>query len=89
VIISIPAGVHWGDEGAAVTITVQHLKITRVRDNKSITINGTKTITNVSGGLLVNRTINVTHICLSITFDNGKQRVWSVSSNEYFMIMAL
>ena len=89
VIISIPAGVHWGDEGAAVTITVQNLKITRVRDNKSITVNGTKTIINVSGGLLVNLASlqTITHNIsgnLSITFDNGKQRVWSISKQRVF-----
>src|SRR4029077_10454009 len=54
VVISIPAGVHWRDKGAVVSVDVQDLVITRKRDNKSITINGNKTFTNVSGGLLEN-----------------------------------
>ena len=89
VVISIPAGIHWSDKGAAVTISIQNLKITRVRDGKSITLNGSKTITNVSGGLLVNLSSlgSITHTIagnLSITFDNGKQRVWSVSKQRVF-----
>jgi len=89
IVISIPAGEHWGDKGAVVTISIQNLKITRLRDNKSITINGTKTITNVSGGLLINLASlqTITHTIsgdLSITFNNGKQRVWSVSKQRVF-----
>jgi len=89
VVISIPAGVYWRDKGATVTISVQDLKITRLRDGKSITINGTKSITNVSGGLLVDLSSlgTITHTIsgnLSITFDNGKQRVWNISKQRVF-----
>lgn len=89
VILSIPAGVHWRDAGAAVTITIQNLKITRIRDNKSITINGSKTITNVTGGRLVDLASlgSITHTItgdLSVTFDNGSQRTWSVSKQRVF-----
>src|ERR1051326_7652025 len=54
IILSMAQGVHWKDAGAAITITFQNFKITRVADNKSITINGSQTYTNVSGGLLIN-----------------------------------
>lgn len=89
VVISIPAGVHWGDKGAAVTISIQDLKITRMRDKKSIVLNGTKTITNVSGGLLINLASlqTITHTIageLSITFESGKQRAWAVSKQRVF-----
>jgi hypothetical protein len=89
VVISIPAGVHWSDKGATVTISVQDLKITRVKDGKSIVLNGTKKITNVSGGLLVNLASlqTITHAItgdLSITFESGKQRVWSVAKQRVF-----
>jgi hypothetical protein len=89
VVISIPAGVYWRDKGATVTISIQNLKITRLRDGKSITINGTKSITNVSGGLLVDLSSlgTITHTIsgdLSITFDSGKQRVWSISKQRVF-----
>jgi hypothetical protein len=88
--ISIPSGVYWKDAGAAVTITVKNLKITRVRDNKSIVLNGVKTITNVSGGLLVNLSSlgTITHTIsadnLSITFDNGSQRTWHIAKQRVF-----
>jgi len=89
VVISIPAGVHWGDKGAAVTISIQDLKITRMSDKKSIVLNGTKKITNVSGGLLVNLASlqTITHAItgnLSITFESGKQRVWNVAKERVF-----
>ncbi len=52
VVISMPQNVQWKNAGAAITVTFQNLKITRLRDNKSITINGSQTYTNVSGGLI-------------------------------------
>jgi archaellum component FlaF (FlaF/FlaG flagellin family) len=87
--ISIPSGIYWKNAGAAVTITVKNLKITRVRDNKSIVLNGTKTISNVSGGLLVDLATlgTITHTIsgdLSITFDNGSQRTWQVAKQRVF-----
>ena len=89
VVISIPAGIHWGDVGATVTISIQSLKITRMSDKKSIVLDGTKTITNVSGGLLVNLASlqSITHKIqgdLSITFASGKQRQWSVFKQRVF-----
>lgn len=90
VVISMAQGVKWKNAGAAATITFQNLKITRVSDNKSITINGSKTYTNVSGGLLKNLvTVNpqihaITSNNLSVTFDNGTQRTWSVAKQRTF-----
>jgi hypothetical protein len=90
VVISMPQNIRWRDAGAAVTITFQHLTITRLRDNKSITINGAKTYTNVSGGLLINLptlgtiTHTITSSGLSITFDNGSQRSWQVAKQRVF-----
>ena len=90
IVVSIPAGVHWKNAGAAITVSYQNLKITRVIDNKSITINGTHTITNVSGGLLINLSAlqSITHTItssnMSITFDDGSQRTWSVARQRVF-----
>jgi hypothetical protein len=89
VVISIPAGIHWRDPGAAVTVSIQNLKITRVRDGKSILLNGTKTFTNVSGGRLVDLATlgTITHTItgnLSIQFDNGSERVWNLSKKRVF-----
>jgi hypothetical protein len=90
VVISMATGVRWKDAGAAITVTYQNLKITRTSDNKSITINGAHTITNVSGGLLLNLPIlgTVTHTITSngmtVTFDDNTQRVWQVARRRVF-----
>jgi hypothetical protein len=90
VIITLPYPHRWKDAGATATISIQQLKITRLRDGKSIVINGSKTFTNVSGGLLKNLatlgsiTHTVTSDSLSITFDNGKQRGWHVAKQRVF-----
>ena len=89
VIISMPANVQWKNAGAAVTVTVQNLKITRLSDNKSITINGSQVYTNVSGGLVLSLlqpgaslTHSITSDGISVTFDNGSQRNWKVSKQR-------
>ncbi len=90
VTIAFPVGEHWKDEGATATITASNLKITRIRDQKSIVIDGSKTITNVSGGLLVNLSNEgpITHTIVStginVTFDNGSKRTWQISKQRVF-----
>lgn len=87
---SIPAGVRWKDAGAQITVSYVNLKITRVSDGKSITVNGNIVITNVSGGLLRNLatqspiTHTITSSNMSITFDNGSQRTWSIAKQRVF-----
>ena len=86
----MPAGIRWKNAGAAITVSVQNLKITRVRDNKSITINGTKTITNVSGGRVWNmgsgdtRIHDIASSGIEVTFDNGTTRTWQISKHRVF-----
>jgi hypothetical protein len=90
VIVSKAQGVQWKNAGAAVTVTFQNLKITRVSDNKSIIINGTQTYTNTSGGLLSNLlalgtiTHSITSNGLSVKFDDATQRVWQVAKQRVF-----
>jgi hypothetical protein len=89
VIISMPKGQRWKNAGAIATITVDALTITRKRDGKSIVLNGTKTITNVSGGLLINLASQqtITHTVtgsLKIDFANGTSRTWNVSKQHVF-----
>jgi len=90
IIISIPAGVHWKDVGATLTVTYNSFKIIRKADNKSITINGTHTLTNVSGGLV--RSLpdsqpivhTITSNNMSITFNDGTQRTWQVARKRVY-----
>jgi len=90
VTVSMATGVRWKDAGATITVNYQNLKITRLADNKSVTINGTHTITNVSGGLLINLATlqSITHTInssgMSITFDDGSQRSWQVARKRVY-----
>src|SRR5580692_4845389 len=90
VVISIPLGVRWRDSGAVVTVSIQNLKITRLRDNKTITLNGTYTYTNVTGGLLrdlatlgtITHTISADSV--TIQFADSATRIWSVAKQRVF-----
>jgi hypothetical protein len=90
VVISMPSDTRWKNAGAAFTVTYNNLKITRLRDGKGITINGSHVITNVSGGLLQQLPTlqNITHAItsnnMSVSFDNAAQRVWKVAKLRTF-----
>ena len=89
VTLSLPAGVRWKDAGAQMTVTYNNLKITRVADGKIATINGTKVITNVNGGLLTDlpgKTIThtITSSGIVISFDNGTQRTWQIARQRVY-----
>jgi hypothetical protein len=89
VIISLPLGQHWKDAGATANIVIDELKITRLRDSKSIVINGNKTFANVSGGLLKDLATLKTIIhsikgTMAIEFENGTTRDWNVSKQRVF-----
>ncbi len=93
VILSMPLAVHWVDQGAVLTMTFSNLHITRVRDGRSITINGTNTYTNVSGGCLrdlatlgssITHEIATTGNGITVTFDNGSNRNWQIAKRRIF-----
>ncbi len=90
VVITMAQGVRWRNPGAIVNVNIQNLRITRLIDNKSITINGAQTYTNVSGGLLINLatlgtiTHTITSSNMSVTFDNASQRSWQVAKQRVF-----
>ncbi|HWC53979.1 MAG TPA: hypothetical protein VG676_10375 [Chitinophagaceae bacterium] len=90
IVVSMPSNIRWKNAGAAVTVTFQNYKVTRLRDNKSVTLNGAITYTNVSGGLLVNLaslgtiTHTITSNGMSVTFDDGSQRSWQVAKQRTF-----
>lgn len=91
--ITMASGVQWKNQGAVITVTYKNLKVTRTSDNKSLTINGSHTITNVSGGLLyylaLGQVQSITHDIdgsLTITFDDNTQRSWQVAQRRTFTI---
>ena len=53
VIITRPLGVQWKTAGCAVTYQYVNLQITKVTTGKTFIFNGTRTWTNVSGGLII------------------------------------
>ena len=90
IVISWQAGMLWRTAGAVVTVNFQNLAITRLSDNKTITLNGTHTYTNVTvGGSLLSLPGCPGRQCcpyglpatgnMSITFDDGSQRTWNVA----------
>jgi len=88
--ISIPIGTHWKDKGAVVSVSIDNLKITRVRDQKTILINGAYKFTNVTGGLLRDLaslgtiTHTVTADNLTVQFADSATRTWSVAKQRVF-----
>ena len=90
VVLSMPAGTRWKNAGANITLNFQNFKIKRLTDNKSITINGSQTLTNVSGGLMMQLPMlgNITHTVsssnMSIKFDDNTQRTWQIARKRVF-----
>lgn len=89
VVLSMPKGQEWKNPGAAITLSFQQLKISR--ESKSITINGSQTFTNVSGGLLFqlpNLPEGIIHTItsgdMSVSFDNGTARNWNVAKKHAY-----
>jgi hypothetical protein len=91
VVLSFSSNFHWSQAGSSYTVTYQNLKITRNSDSKAITINGSKTITNISGGKLRNLATRgsaiiheITSSAMSVTFDNGTVRQWQIAKRRTF-----
>lgn len=93
VVLTMRLTSRWRDVGAVLTVDVQNLRITRLRDNKSITINGIETITNTSGGRLIDlptagpgvtRVHDIASAGATITFDDGTQRTWQIAKRRTF-----
>lgn len=88
--ITFDSNTFWNEEGATVTVTFKNFKVTRARDSKSVLIDGALTYTNVTGGSLKNLssegTIKHTEegADISVTFDNGTARTWSVAKEKTF-----
>jgi hypothetical protein len=89
IVITMSNNGHWRTVGATVNIDVDSITLTRKSDGKSIIINGTKTITNTSGGLLLDLATldSVVHdytANLEITYPNGKTKTWTESKHHVF-----
>ena len=90
IVLTMPLTQHWRDVGATLTINVQSLRITRIRDGKSITIDGSIVVTNVTGGRLRDLAAlgtirhTITSAGMTVTFDNASQRSWQIAKQRTF-----
>jgi hypothetical protein len=84
-------GTHWGQAGATIHYTYINFTVTRVSTGRSITMNGNKTFTNVSGGfvwqvgnpLTPSVTQKVTG-SMTIAFENGTTRAWNIARQRTY-----
>jgi hypothetical protein len=78
-------GTWWPQAGATVIYKYINYKVTRVSNNTSVTLNGTKTFENVNGGLrrqvgtLIDSYVERISGAMQASFDNGTSRTWNVS----------
>jgi len=85
-------GEHWVDPGATVIVKLINFKVTVVYTGKSVTLNGTKTFVNVSGGHIWQLWINLTsvvhrvHGSVQATFDDNTTRIWNVARQRTFTL---
>lgn len=91
--VSLTNGTKWSDVGAVITVKYTDVKIVRNATGRYIILNGTKTHTNVSGGLIKNlgntgtpSTIvrNIASDNMSVTFTNGAQKSWHIARTRTF-----
>ncbi len=84
-----PVVTGWHNAGATITLTYNNYKVTNLSDNKSLTFNGTHSVTNVNGGRIITMTsgTSIVHKIsgdMFLTFDDGTQRTWSVRRTRTF-----
>ncbi|HSZ25581.1 MAG TPA: hypothetical protein VK766_07690 [Cytophagaceae bacterium] len=85
----------WSHPGCVLTITFSNYKVTRNATGKSITFNGTKTVTNVTTGnngsgykywnLPTDGVTSIDHTVrgsFAITFDDGTVRTWEIARHR-------
>ncbi|MEI6172174.1 MAG: hypothetical protein WCR01_00370 [Bacteroidota bacterium] len=83
-------GTHWYQAGATVMIRHINFTITKVSNQKSITLNGLKVHQNVSGGLIwqvgngVDAIVYRTWGAVNVTFEDGSSRIWNVARQKTY-----
>ena len=89
--LHLTQGNHWRDAGAVMEITHTNYKVIRQSDNKSITFNGVKYVTNVNGfsWATLSRQYKERATNLVLTFDDGSERQWSLARNWNITITSL
>jgi hypothetical protein len=82
--VQLTSGSHWDNAGAVITETFINYKITRQSDNKSITFNGVKKLTNVNGNNWISVYLGASNLKyrerafnIDVTFDNNQHATWN------------
>jgi len=82
--VQLVQGNRWRDAGAVLRINYINFKVTRLSDNKFITINGEKTLTNVNGinwitflASTSNYVLKERALNLQVNFSSGSTATWS------------
>lgn len=91
--VTLTNGTKWADAGAVLTVKFIDVKVTHKATKRYVVMNGTKTHTNVSGGLVKNLgsagtpTVIVRKIQSSdmkVTFANEAARTWNIARQRTF-----
>jgi hypothetical protein len=84
--VQLTTGNKWSEAGSVLTITYINYKVTRLSDNKSVMLNGTKTLQNVNGnnwlGFLLGNSeflYRERAFNLQVTFDDNSQATWNTA----------
>ena len=92
VVLSMAKNSSWKNAGTVMKSDFQNLKITRVSDNKSITITGVVDVTNVSGGKISDLptrgsiTNTITGSNINVTFDDNTSLTLQEATQRLFTI---
>lgn len=83
-------GMHWYQQGATVMIRHINFTITKVSNQKSITLNGVKVHKNVSGGVIwqlgngMNAIVHRTWGHVNVTFNDSTTKTWNVARQKTY-----
>lgn len=90
IVVKKKVGTYWGMEGAQVVVDFIDFKVTRVATGKSVTLNGTKIFTNVTGGglrLLGHLYTSIVHRetgYLNATINDSVTRTWNMALQKTY-----
>lgn len=90
IVVKKKVGTYWGMEGASVVVDFIDFKVTRVATGKSISLNGTKVFTNVTGGglrLLGHLYTSIVHRetgYLEATINDSVTRSWHMALQKTY-----
>jgi hypothetical protein len=84
--VQLTSGTYWSDVNAVLTVTYINFKVVRLYDNKSITLNGVKTVKNVNGNNWIGFFTGSTSLKyqsrafnINVLFNNGATALWNVA----------